>query len=54
MLESSQPIHADPGEILEGRHFTRDEVREMIGTGILTPMFEREWPMLLAALGESP
>ena len=37
-----------PGEIDEGRHFTLDEVRGMIGTGALTPMFEREWPMLLA------
>lgn len=49
MLESSQLIHADPGEIAEGRHFTLDEVRAMIGTGALTPMFEREWPMLLDA-----
>ncbi len=51
VLESAQPIHADPGEIDEGRHFTLDEVRELIGTGSLTPMFEREWPLLLNARG---
>ena len=49
LLESAQPIHPDPAEIDEGRHFTLDEVRGMMGTGSLTPMFEREWPMLLAA-----
>jgi isopentenyldiphosphate isomerase len=49
-LETDQPLHPDPVEIDEGRHFTLDEVRGMIGTGTLTPMFEREWPMLLAAL----
>ncbi len=48
-LVSGQPIHPDPDEIEEGRHFTLDEVRGMMGTGLLTPMFEREWPMLLAA-----
>ncbi len=52
MLESSQPITVDPGEIDEGRHFTLDEVRSMIGAGSLTPMFEREWPLLLAARGK--
>jgi isopentenyldiphosphate isomerase len=52
ILESSQPIHPDQGEIDEGRHFTLDEVQRMIGTGVLTPMFEREWPRLLAALGD--
>ncbi|MGO9309177.1 MAG: NUDIX hydrolase [Spirochaetia bacterium] len=51
MLESEQPIHADPGEIDAGRHFTLDEVQEMIGTGLLTPMFEGEWPMLRDARG---
>ena len=51
MLESEQPIHPDPGEIDEGRHFTLEQVRAMIGTGALTPMFEREWPMLLDTMG---
>jgi isopentenyldiphosphate isomerase len=51
MLETSQPVRPDPAEIEEGRHFTLSEVRAMIGTGALTPMFEREWPMLCAALG---
>jgi len=49
ILESSQPIHPDPGEIDEGRHFSLDEVRAVIGTGALTPMFESEWPLLIAA-----
>jgi len=50
-LESDQAITPDPQEIDEGRHFTLEEVRGMMGTGALTPMFEREWPMLLAATG---
>jgi isopentenyldiphosphate isomerase len=49
-LSSSQPVHPDPGEIDGGRHFTIDEVQAMIGTGVLTPLFEREWPMLLGTL----
>ena len=53
-LESDQPVRPDPYEIDEGRHFTLDEVRGMIGTGALTPMFEREWPMLLEALEKRP
>jgi isopentenyl-diphosphate delta-isomerase type 1 len=50
MLESDQAVHPDAGEIDEGRHFTLDEVRRMMGSGALTPMFEREWPMLMAAI----
>jgi isopentenyl-diphosphate delta-isomerase type 1 len=49
-LVSEQVIHPDPAEIDEGRYFTLDEVRGMMGTGVLTPMFEREWPMLMAAI----
>lgn len=48
-LDSDQPVLPHPDEIDDGRHFTLDEVRGMMGTGTLTPMFEREWPMLLAA-----
>jgi isopentenyldiphosphate isomerase len=44
-------IHADPVEIEEGRFYSLDQVKSLIGTGALTPMFEREWPMLLRALG---
>jgi isopentenyl-diphosphate delta-isomerase type 1 len=51
MLESSQPVQPDPAEIEEGRYFKTEEVRAMIGGGILTPLFESEWPRLLAALG---
>ena len=40
-------IHPDPVEIEEGRFFTMDEVNTAVGTGILTPLFEREWPLLL-------
>jgi isopentenyldiphosphate isomerase len=46
----SGTIHPDPVEIDKGRFFRTDEVREMMGTGVLTPMFEREWPMLREAL----
>ena len=44
-------IHPDPDEIEEGRFFTLAEVKSLIGTGSLTPLFEREWPMLVRALG---
>ena len=44
-------IHPDPDEIEEGRFFSLAEVKSLIGTGALTPLFEREWPKLLRALG---
>jgi isopentenyldiphosphate isomerase len=47
-------VRPDPEEIDEGRYFTMDEVRAMIGCGKLTPMFERAWPRLLAALAGGP
>ena len=43
-------ITVDPVEIDDGRFFTRAEVDAMIGTGLLTPMFQEEWPRLLRAL----
>ncbi len=43
-------IHPDPDEIEEGRFFSLAEAKSLIGTGVLTPLFEREWPMLLRAL----
>jgi isopentenyldiphosphate isomerase len=46
------PIHPDPQEIEEGRFFSRDQIDALVGTGSLTPLFEREWPMLKAARGE--
>jgi NADH pyrophosphatase NudC (nudix superfamily) len=42
-------IHPDPDEIEEGRYFTLEEVKSLIGTGSLTPLFEHEWPRLLRA-----
>jgi 3-hydroxypropionyl-CoA synthetase (ADP-forming) len=44
------PVHPDPSEIDEGRFLTVREVEGMIGTGAFTPLFETEWPMLVAAL----
>jgi isopentenyldiphosphate isomerase len=44
-------IHPDPDEIDGGRYFTLAEVKSLIGTGFLTPLFEREWPRLLRARG---
>ena len=44
-------IHPDPDEIDEGRYFRLAEVESLIGTGALTPLFEREWPMLMRANG---
>jgi isopentenyldiphosphate isomerase len=47
-------IHPNPDEIDEGRFFERREVEALLGTGALTPMFEREWPMPVAALYPEP
>jgi isopentenyldiphosphate isomerase len=47
-------VRPDPAEIDEGRYFGMAEVEAMIGSGRLTPLFEREWPMLKAALGTRP
>jgi len=49
LLETRQEIRPDPAEIDEARYYALGEVRAMIGTGALTPMFEEEWPMLLQA-----
>jgi isopentenyldiphosphate isomerase len=46
-------IDPDPDEIEEGRFFTIDEVSGAIGTGMLTPLFEREWPFLLRHRGDA-
>jgi isopentenyldiphosphate isomerase len=43
-------ITPDPSEISEGRFFEPAEVQLLVGTGVLTPLFEREWPRLVAAL----
>ena len=49
LLETAQPVRPDPVEIDEVRYCSVTEVQAMLGTGMLTPMFEEEWPMLLAA-----
>jgi isopentenyldiphosphate isomerase len=49
LLEYDGPFSPDPGEIAEGRFFTFAEVAGMTATGVLTPMFEHELPMLQAA-----
>lgn len=43
-------VHPEPSEISEGRFFDPVAVHAMVGTGALTPLFEREWPRLVAAL----
>jgi isopentenyldiphosphate isomerase len=43
-------IHPEPAEISEGRFFEPPEIQATVGTGVLTPLFEREWPRLAAAL----
>jgi isopentenyl-diphosphate delta-isomerase type 1 len=43
-------ITPDPGEIAEGRFFTWKEIQDRVGSGVLTPMFEHELPMLKRAL----
>jgi isopentenyl-diphosphate delta-isomerase type 1 len=50
-LEYDGEISVDFSEIQEGRFFHIDEIRRMLGTGLLTPMFEHEFPLLCAALG---
>jgi isopentenyldiphosphate isomerase len=49
LLETAQPVRPDPEEIDLARFHTIAEVGAMLGAGILTPMFEEEWPRLLAA-----
>jgi isopentenyldiphosphate isomerase len=53
-LEWDGEVRPDPGEIEEGRFFALDEVRGMVGTGVLTPMFEHELPLLVAHLESRP
>jgi isopentenyldiphosphate isomerase len=44
-------IRPDPAEIEEGRFLSFAEVEAMMGSGALTRLFEREWPMFKAAYG---
>jgi isopentenyldiphosphate isomerase len=50
-LVSRQEIRVQPEEIDDGRFFSLIEIEGMLGRGILTPMFEHEFPKLRAALG---
>ncbi len=40
-------------EIDDGRFWTIQEIRKNLGTGIFTPNFENEFPVLLKAIGRS-
>jgi len=54
VLETRQTPRPDPLEIQEVRWFSVEEVQAMIGTGVLTPMFEEEWPRLMEARRKGP
>jgi len=51
-LETSQPPRPDPAEIDEVRFHSLEEIRALIGTRVLTPMFEEEWPRLVSMRGQ--
>ncbi len=44
---SEGPFRPDPGEISEGRFFTREEIEANLGRGFFTPNFEVEYRRLL-------
>ncbi len=48
-LETTEVPRPDPVEIEEIRYYTPEEIEALLGQGALTPMFEEEWPRLLAA-----
>jgi isopentenyl-diphosphate delta-isomerase type 1 len=50
LLTCDGPFHPDPEEIEEGRFFSVQDVQAMIGGSALTPLFEREWPLLRGAI----
>ncbi len=43
-------VNPDPEEIEEVRFCSLAEIDALVGQGVLTPLFEREWPLLRAAL----
>jgi len=51
-LYNATPIF-NKKEIDDGRFWTMLEIRKNLGTGIFTPNFENEVPMLLKVLGRS-
>lgn len=50
-LETAAVPRPDPAEIEEVRYYSTEEIEALLGRGALTPMFEEEWPRLLAARG---
>jgi isopentenyldiphosphate isomerase len=44
------PVTPDPGEIEMVDVFTIGQIDALVGKKTLTPLFEREWPLLKAAL----
>lgn len=53
-LSWTGPISPDPEEIEAGRFHAISEVDSMVGTGTLTPLFEKEWPMLKRSIQGLP
>jgi isopentenyldiphosphate isomerase len=47
------PVTPNLEEIEDGRFHAFSEVERLIGSGKLTPLFEREWPLLRAAIAAS-
>lgn len=45
---SEGPFSLEPREIEEGRFWSVTEIENALGSGILTPNFEHEWPRLQA------
>ena len=48
-----QSFDYDPGEVMDGRFWTLDEVRRAIGTGVLTPNFEQEFEQVADIVGKA-
>ncbi len=46
---SDGPFRPDPVEIDALRFWTREEIRQALGTGVFTPNFEEEFAMFLAS-----
>jgi isopentenyldiphosphate isomerase len=42
--------NANPDEIEDGSFFTLEQIERRLGSGTLTPLFEREWSLLKAAI----
>jgi isopentenyldiphosphate isomerase/intracellular septation protein A len=51
-LYNATPVH-NKNEIDDGRFWTIHEIRKNLGTGVFTPNFENEFPLLLKAIGRA-